>query len=183
MALDIPNYIVHYCRGKPFQSITSVSENLRSNIIEALHEGNAWGLSRFKNEEYLKSRVLVEKQMHDSFMIKGGTPDIEFPFYFFLGRSSKFEEHSKNIGYKIDLAAIEVNKVSFTYGDSMLGFDESNRKLSGLKYQNDLCQKIFTLDELPRLYSEVANLGHESLHIEAQLWCVPNTQTVSLVGQ
>ena len=40
MALNIPNYIVHYSRGKPFQSITSVSESLKKDTLKSFKIDN-----------------------------------------------------------------------------------------------------------------------------------------------
>lgn len=166
----IPDFITHYSRGKPFQSITSLPQTEWEQALATLNETNAWGLNRFKDQEYLSKRVQTENKIKDLFKAVGGVPEIDHPTYFFLGSNSRFEEHPANKAYKILLDSLPESSVSFTYGDSLLAFDETYRDLSGERYQNPLCTKIFLKRDLEALFSNVAYPQHESLHIEAQVW-------------
>jgi hypothetical protein len=59
MNRKVPEQIVHYSRGEPFRTITSVSPDQLDHVISSLDERNAWGLDRFVHTEYLKQRALV----------------------------------------------------------------------------------------------------------------------------
>ena len=93
---DIPKFIVHYSRGAPFLSVTSVPQNKLPQIIEKLNETNAWGLNRFSDPHYLSQRTEVEAELRRFFIAKGGEPQLKQPIYFFLGRNLRFEEHKLN---------------------------------------------------------------------------------------
>ncbi len=83
-----------------------------------------------------------------------------------------------NKGYKIDLQKISPDAISFTYGDSMLALNESNRNHSGIKYQNPLCAKVFLLEELDMIFSSPHFPKEDPLAIEAQLWIEPSIHIV-----
>ena len=169
----VPNHIVHYSRGEPFCSITSVSPNQVERVINGLNEKNAWGINRFSNSVYYKQRLEVEKAMRSKFIEKGGAPILSHPIYFFLGRNNRFEEHPLNIGYVIDLSDIDMSSISFSYGDTMLSFNEDNRNLSGEQYENSLCDKLFSFDELNDLFDDKLFPTQQTLHVEAHLWTQP----------
>ena len=173
MFLVKPDFIVHYSRGEPFRSITSLSTDLREKTIADLTEKTAWGLNRFSNSEYLVRRLEVERSLRNDFIKRGGQPEIEHPIYFFLGRHSGFEAHPLNKRYEISLKDIPKALITFTYGDTMLSFFDDYRTLSGEKYQNSLCNKIFLMDELGELLSHVEYPKADPLYIEAQLWMKP----------
>lgn len=164
----IPNFITHYNRAEPFRSISNVPQNELHTVLRQLNETNSWGLNRFANTEYIQRRIEVEKRLRMDFISKGGKAVLEYPIYFFLGRNSGFESHERNKPYTIKLADIPAHSVSFTYGDSLLAFDNDYRMQSGIKYQNVLCGRLFTLEDLEGVFSESMDL-----HFEAQLWVQP----------
>lgn len=173
--MRIPDFITHYSRGKPFQSITSLSPIEREQILATLNETNAWGLNRFKDQEYLSKRLQTEKKIKALFETAGGQPELDHPIYFFLGTNSRFEEHPDNRAYKIFLKDLPENSVSFTYGDSLLAFDDTYRKLSGDLYQNPMCGKVFLKRDLESLFFSADYPGTGALHIEVQLWVPAKT--------
>ncbi len=77
------------------------------------------------------------------------------------------------------LKDISKDAISFTYGDSLLAFDQKNRLLSGSQYQNSLCEKIFRFEDLEGLFSHSDFPKIEPLHIEAQLWIEPSSEWIS----
>ncbi len=178
MQLKIPNQIVHYSRGEPFRSITDVPLEHLDSVIEKLDEKNSWGLNRFKNQTYFKQRLDVENGMREKFIEMGGNPLLLHPIYFFLGRNQRFEEHPLNIGYSINLSDVQRNSVSFSYGDTMLSFNEENRKLAGELYLSPLCERLFMLDELEELFESKFFSSHALLTIEAHLWVRPDEKNV-----
>jgi hypothetical protein len=174
----IPNFIVHYNRGEPFRSITSLPAHDWPETVKQLNETNAWGLARFSDPNYLTQRLEVERHLRRNFIEKSGKPELEHPIYFFLGQHERFEEHERNRGYVIELADISPNAVSFTYGDSMLSFIEHNRSLSGKPYENPLCEKVYRIEELQGLFSDRRFPSVSPLRIEAQLWVIPPQEIV-----
>lgn len=178
MNSKIPNFIVHYNRAIPFRSITSVAEDQLQAVIKSLDENNSWGLNRFSDPSYLKQRLEVENIMREKFIEIGGAPILLRPIYFFLGRNARFEEHPSNIGYAIDLSHLQKKSVSFSYGDTMLSFQKENRKSAGEKYNDPLCDQLFGLDELEKLFENNSFPTHSSLAVEAHLWVPPDEKIV-----
>ena len=176
--IKISSFITHYSRGEPFRSITSVGQENWAEIIKDLNETNAWGLSRFSDPNYLEDRLIAEKKMRKEFISKGGKPELDHPIYFFLGRHKGFESHKSNVGYAINLKDILKDSVSFTYGDSMLSFIDKNRLLSGQKYQNSLCGRIYKVDDLVNIFNHADFPKESALNIEAQLWVLPKKEIV-----
>lgn len=176
--LTPPKFIIHYNRGEPFRCITNYPQDQWQSIIEKLNSTNAWGLNRFSDPQYLKQRVLAESEVRKAFIAKGGKPHLEQPIYFFLGSNKRFEEHKLNKGYKINLVDLAPEQVSFTYGDSMLGFIKENRDLSGLQYKNPLCEEVYRLEELGSVYSSIHFPDENHLAIEAQLWTMPAQEII-----
>lgn len=171
------NFIVHYNRSEPFRSITAVSQKELPAVLSNLSEINTWGLSRFTDSAYLTKRYEVERKMYNGFIAKGGKPQLENPFYFFLGRNFQFEEYKSNIGYKIDLCDLPIGTVSFTYGDSMFSMCDNYRSKLENEYLSSLCSEVYSLDELDNLFSRSDKLKSK-LHIECQLWAYPTAKTV-----
>lgn len=178
--MNIPDFIVHYNRSEPFRSISEVSQgNLRA-VLNQLDENNSWGLNRFADPAYLSQRLKVEQKVRSEFIVKGGVPELEFPIYFFLGNNVRFEEHKKNVGYKIKLGELPTNVVSFTYGDSMFSMCDNYRHKLDDEYQSRLCSQVYRLDELNDLFSATNGMS-KSLHIECQLWIKPAPNLVRRV--
>jgi hypothetical protein len=176
---QVPDQIVHYSRGQPFLSITSVSPTQLDTVMSGLHERNAWGLNRFLDENYLKRRIEVENKMRRRFVEKDGEPELLNPIYFFLGRNSHFEENPLNVGYAIELSQLDKTHVSFSYGDTMLSFNEEYRKLAGEKYRNLLCNDIYMVDELESLINDKLFPIECPLTIEAHLWIQPSSDLIT----
>lgn len=173
--MTIPDFIVHYSRSEPFQSISDVSRERLQEVLSQLDESNSWGLSRFSDAEYLPRRLKVEQKLRDAFIEKGGMPELDFPLYFFLGRNAGFEEHERNIGYKIELSHVPPHAICFTYGDSMFSMCENYRQQVGSAYASDLCSKVYRLEELEALFSAAKN-APQVLRIECQLWIRPTAE-------
>lgn len=179
----IPDFIVHYARGAPFLSVTSLEPDLRAKTLSQLSEQSAWGLNRFSDTEYLDRRLEVERHLRNQFIERGGKPVIEHPIYFFLGRHHQFEKHPLNRRYEIALVDVPRDSITFTYGDTMLSFFSDYRRLSGESYQNPLCNKIFLLDELGDLFSDSHYPKDDPLYIEGQLWLLPSKDIVRVTDK
>lgn len=168
--MGIPDFITHYNRSEPFRSMSSVAPEKLPVVLSQLNETNAWGVARFSDPEYLKRRIIVEKKIRQEFIVKGGSPILVHPIYFFLGRSAQFEEYKNNKAYLIRLQDLPKNSISFTYGDSMFSYNEDYRLLKGKGYLSELCPQLYTYEELPQIFSHTDYHSEMRLHIEAQLW-------------
>lgn len=175
----IPDFIIHYSRGEPFRSISSVAQEMLPHVLKELNEVNTWGLSRFSDSEYLKRRMVVEHAIRKEFIAKGGAPILTHPIYCFLGRNTHFEEHERNVGYLIHLKDLPIGFVSFTYGDSMFSLNEDYRQQKGKAYLSELCPRVYRLDELLQIFSHADYQADTRLHIEAQLWITPTDSMYS----
>ncbi len=183
MNKNIPDFILHYSRDEPFRSITNVAPHQLEVVINGLNEKNTWGINRFSDLTYLMQRLEVEKIMHAQFIENGGKPELSNPVYFFLGSNIRFEEHPLNVAYAIKLSKLNKNQISFSYGDTMLSFNEENRKQSGERYNNPLCNKIFMLDELNSLFDNKSFPNENALAVEAHLWIHPAAQMVQKLAR
>lgn len=173
-----PLFIVHYSRSEPFRTISSETEDEQVRIISSMSPENAWGIERFKHPKYLLERASVEASIRQEFIELGGSPQLNHPIYCFLGRNEQFEQNPKNMAYAIYLRDIPSEHISFTYGDSMLAYIEKNRALSGEKYQNPLCAKLFRTQDLDSLFQDANFQLQDPLAIEAQLWIKPRTSVI-----
>ncbi len=176
--LQTPDFIVHYNRSEPFRSVTHTPIERWPEVVEILTDENSWGIKRFSDPEYLVRRFDVELRLRDEFIVKGGRPKLNSPIYFFLGRHSQFEEHKGNNGYIVDLKDLSPDSISFTYGDSLLAYNEDYRIQSGEKYQNSLCTKIYRIEELKDLFGHSSFPKQDPLAIEVQLWETPSPKIV-----
>jgi len=178
---QVPDQIVHYSRGEPFRSIMSVPLEELQAVVSNLNESNAWGLNRFKDLKYYNQRREVERSMRAKFIEMGGEPTLSHPIYFFLGRHARFEEHPLNVGYSIELSQLSKKHVSFSYGDTMLSFNDENRKLAGEKYESPLCSELFLIDDLKGVLESKLFPVDSPLAIEAHLWVQPSGEVVRCI--
>lgn len=175
-----PNFIVHYNRSEAFCSMSEVPQRNLQEVLSQLDESKVWGLNRFADAEYLPRRLAVEEKIRHEFIQKGGKPELSYPIYFFLGNNKRFEEHKRNIGYKIELKDVPEHAVSFTYGDSMFSMCENYRQKLGDQYQSRLCSQVYRLEELDSLFLELEKIPNR-LHVECQLWIRPASHIVTRI--
>jgi hypothetical protein len=159
--------------------MSAVSKDELPKVLSELNETNTWGLKRFADPEYLHKRILVERIIRKQFIAKGGSPALNYPIYFFLGKNTQFESHKDNRAYLIKIKDLPENVVSFTYGDSMFSLDEDYRRMKGGPYLSELCNQVYTLGDLPKIYSHMDYQSPLGLHIEAQLWITPSDASFS----
>lgn len=181
MHSKVPSHIVHYSRAEPFRSITATSPIELDSVVAGLNEKNSWGLNRFKDRSYLEKRFKVESTLRERFIEMGGRPILSHPIYFFLGRNKRFEEHPLNIGYAIALSEVHRHHLSFSYGDTMISFDQENLKLAGDKYRHPCCGRLLTFDELGEVMKENDFMPSSTLAIEAHLWIRPSERIVKKI--
>lgn len=168
-------YITNYCdkRCSPFQNITRLPRQeayaLAKNL--SIYKSDTFtSFSRFCDEDfdgYYKKRIRTEEWLYESFLSIGGRPKNKSPLYFVLGESSYLKEwYANGLITKILLNDIDIEDVSFTYGDSMSKMDSKERMQPFNKetlfdyisrFNNNILSFLDQLNELNR-------------YIEVQLW-------------
>ena len=176
--MNIPEFLFHYyeLENGPFRNITEYGYEKAENILDTITEG--WNSKRPEN--YLDLRFSLEKRIKKQFVLKGGKPNRNDPFYFTLGECKFAESWYINPGViKIPLTDIKPDHISFTYPDSMVSYqfyDEPKLKT----YRKNCNGQIFLMDEINDLIREYGlpteqkSQSEERLkydkYIEAQVW-------------
>ena len=176
--MNIPEFLFHYyeLENGPFRNITEYGYEKAENIQDTITEG--WNSKRPEN--YLDLRFSLEKRIKKHFVLKGGKPNRNDPFYFTLGECKFAESWYTNPGIiKIPLTEFKPEHISFTYPDSMVSYqfyDEPKLKT----YRKNCNGQIFLLDEINDLIGEYGlpterkSQSEERLkydkYIEAQVW-------------
>jgi hypothetical protein len=177
-------YLTHYYHPDypPFQSLSSLCTNEALKIIGKFDPESALVYRRFKQpEKYLSERRVVEEWIRNEFLKKGGQPENLFPYYLVLGTSSYiYEGYNKQCSkIEISLSDLDLNKVSFTFPDSMVSYWLANNKREEIYFRPEYHGKVFTYDELVQLIDKSGHPSDEwkqdvtrsyDFFIEAQIW-------------
>lgn len=126
------------------------------------------------NEYYLRRRFNTEKLLHEQFVHKGGKPCIKHPYYFTLGKCDEWFYDRKGAFGCIELLLeeLDVDVISFTYGDSVPTFMEEFQ--DGKEYRS----QVYTFAEIknlidkygmPNVWNTFETFGPEN-YIEVQVW-------------
>ena len=180
--------LTHYYHeeDKPFQTISSLAEDVALNLIAKLSDRPGAVYRRFRNpQEYLYQRQETEIWLRQAFIRKGGQPIFHFPQYFTAGRAIWIEEgfNRRSRQIQIPLADFNPKHVSFTYPDSMVSFWLKSQMGKNF-YHPEYHGQVFTVDEILKIIDEFGspkeewrtdNLRKYDLFIEAQVWTdIPN---------
>jgi len=176
--MSIPKYLYHYYESDngPFRNITEFGFEKATNIQRKISAGrNSKRLPR-----YIKLRFTLETRLKEQFILKGGKPTRDDPFYFALGECEWLESWYINPGViKIPLSDFEPEHIGFTYPDSMISFQlHDDPKLA--VYQKECNGQVFLLHEIDELIneyglpSEVKWQSEEKMkydrYVEVQVW-------------
>jgi hypothetical protein len=166
--------IVNYCNPNcaPLQSITRLPEREAYAMAEALstaYQGEAFiRFADFVN--YYPRRIHAEKWLYNWFVSQGGKPDTGHPLYFVLEGSDYLSQwFDEGIRTELPLDAVDPQRVTFTFGDSVANIDRPERRDPFLL--GDLYKMIEEHDGgLERFLTEVRR---DWGYVEVQLWCDP----------
>ena len=84
------NHLIHvFKKGTtPFQSLSALSDDDATKIMQNLYIEGAIFWERFKNPaQYLTIRRQIETRLREEFIAKGGKPRESYPIYMIYGRS------------------------------------------------------------------------------------------------
>ncbi|MDN5215103.1 hypothetical protein QQ020_23680 [Fulvivirgaceae bacterium BMA12] len=176
--MTIPRFLYHYyeLENGPFRNITECGYEKAVDIQGQILKG--WNSKRPDN--YISLRFSLENRIREQFILKGGKPSRNDPFYFTLGECEWAKSWYVNPEVvKIPLTDFEPEHISFTYPDSMVSFqfyDEPKLKT----YRKDCNGQVFLLSEINDLIGEYGLPTEEKCqteerlkydkYIEAQVW-------------
>jgi hypothetical protein len=176
---ELPDYLTHYYREIPFQSLTELESSDAARVL--LDLGAVRELPfRLTHPLYLVRRREIEATMRSRFIEKGGAPQLEHPMYLILGRSALWEQMEPH-SVEVSLATIPDEVLSFTFTDSFFAFSSHNLHGAAIPPQ-PFHGDVYLRTELPALVVAFGLPGiapNDNLHpvfdpyIEAQLWCPP----------
>ncbi|WP_419212432.1 hypothetical protein ACNR9Q_17090 [Maribacter sp. X9] len=176
--MNIPEFLFHYYEldNGPFRNITEHGLKKAESIQNQISKG----FNSKRPDNYIELRFSLEKRIKKQFILKGGKPNRNDPFYFTLGECDWAKSWYVNPGViKIPLTDFKTEHISFTYPDSMVSFQFYDEpKLEG--YRKDCNGQVFLLNEINDIINmyglptEKKSQTQESLkydiYIEAQVW-------------
>ena len=177
------DYLTHYYdfRTAPFQSLSALPDTEAIRIMKALYEEDSVLLERFKDPaDYLQNRRKTEQWVREQFILKGGQPRQDYPYYMVLGQSRWIHKYAGDTPpqIRIPISIFSECDVSFTYPDSMISLwfalDKPAEYILPEYYG-----KVFTLSEILEIV-ETNGMPEEGWqtsfpddlapYIEAQVW-------------
>jgi hypothetical protein len=147
--------LTHYYHqdDKPFQTLSSLSEQEAVSIISSLHDRVGAVYQRFRNPaQYLQQRHETERWVRAEFVQKGGKPISQYPQYFVIDRSLWIEDgyNGKSRSIQMPISAFNPDTVSFTYPDSMITYWLKSQTAQ-VFYHSEYHGRIFTLSEILKI--------------------------------
>lgn len=174
-----PSFLTHYYLSdrKPFLNLSSLKEVDLNTVLEELrHKTEIGENKRMFSDWYVAERKISEVHLKKEFLKKGGIIEKEYPHYFVFGESLIQKNLAKNTKeIKLELDKLPLNKISFTYPDSMATMVLKDDEF----YKKPYHGKVFTYSEIIEVIKEfgfpkdeIAKTPkfHFPLYIEAQLW-------------
>lgn len=182
--------LTHYYHEKdrPFQTLSSLSEEAALEIISSFKERTGAVYKRFSNPlEYLTQRQETENWVRDEFVKQGGKPLTKYPQYFTIGQAAWIEDGYDGKSKKIEMpiSTFSADRISFTYPDSMISYWLRNQAITTNNsqdngfYHPEYHGKIFRLNtiyEIIKLFGipekqwQTDMSRKYDIFIEAQVW-------------
>lgn len=174
-----PTYLTHYYLPdrKPFLNLSALAEDELTKVLEELRAKTLRGENkRMFADWYVTERKISEQHLKKEFLKKGGVVEKNYPHYFVFGESLIQKDLAKGTKeIRIELEKLPLEKVSFTFPDSMATMVLEDDELYKMPYHG----KVFTYSEILQVIKEygfpkdeIAKTSkfHFPLYIEAQLW-------------
>lgn len=156
--------------------MSDLSDEDAKKVQDSLKDGENIYVKRDSDGQYMFYRRMIENRIRTMFIQKGGKPIRETPIYMTIGECEFCKSWYKEPEFiRFPINDIELNTVSFTYGDSFPTFDPTHGDTSEYR------QNVYTYVELKELIDkygwpkEVASNEEvpywQPRYIEAQVWC------------
>jgi hypothetical protein len=172
----IPDFLTHYFRDRPFQSLTELPPETMDRVLTRLREIRDLP-RRLRSSFYFEQRHRIEKTMFEQFVAKGGLPERRHPHYAILGESdiwAGIEPHS----IRLPLAQIPTHWISFTYTDSWAAYVDQDLRGNSIP-RKPAYGMVYRLEELEGSFQRFGWPGkrwktdsewQHDVYIEAQVW-------------
>ena len=157
----------------PFRSISDLSDEKAEKILSNIRTQKPDIFISKRSEDYLKKRRHFEALLREEFRKKGGLIERDTPHYLVVEAVPFFEKWYEHAAFiTIDTDDLDVQTLSFTYGDSHPTF--SGKINDGKEYRN----RLYTFDEipeiierygLPQVWNPDCKYGPEC-YVEVQMW-------------
>lgn len=172
----IPAYLTHYYRQRPFKTLTELSPEECSRVLEVLRAHEKLP-RRLQSEFYFEQRRKYEGLMYEQFLAKGGRPERRNPHYAILGESEIWARIYPD-SLRIPLAELPADSVSFTFTDSWGAFVDRDLDDNPIPRKPQY-GRVYLKAELDDLFSRYGWPGdrwktevewEHDLYVEAQIW-------------
>lgn len=138
-------------------------------VQDGLKEGENIYVKRDSDGQYIFYRRMIENRMRTLFLNKGGKPIRQTPHYVIIGECEYCKSWYKVAEFiRVPIAELDLNTVSFTYGDSFPTFDPTHGDNSEYRqnvYTSDEIQVIIQKYGWPRKVqcNEVYHIGNQDI--------------------
>lgn len=167
--------LCHYYDAKtgPFRNLSDLEDGQAKRILEEIRRNKPETMCAKRQDSYMADRRRFEAILRDAFLKKGGRIERNSPHYLVVGQCPWLEnwyEDCRRI--EIDTKNLDLDTVSFTYGDSHPTF--SDRVNDGKEYRKKLYTYTEILDiidryGLPQDWNPDGGLGPER-YVEVHVW-------------
>jgi hypothetical protein len=156
--IEVPTFITHYHYPdkEPFQNLMNVEKSERTRIARELNERYKRGeTQRAFPDWYFIQREKAEKRLRETYIDRGGAPELKVPYYFMLGRSEKFEQiYNGNFNQIMLTIPTDFPNLYFSIGDSLWTFaksEQSTQHWENQWFQGKLYNYLETVEILNQL--------------------------------
>jgi hypothetical protein len=176
MAISIPDFLTHYFRNRPFQSLTELPPETMDRVLTRLAETRDLP-RRLRSSFYFEERHRIEETMFRQFVAKGGRPERREPHYAILGESEIWAGIEPR-SIRLPLAVIPTDVISFTWTDSWAAYVDHDLRGNPIP-RKPAYGMVYRLEELARLFEEFGWPGERwktdaewqhDVYVEAQIW-------------
>ena len=167
--------LYHYYDKKtgPFRNLSDLSEEEANQVLLTIKENKPDSMCAKRQESYIADRRRFEEILRSEFSKKGGKIERKAPHYLVVGECPWLQSWYEDCEFVvIDTKDLDLETVSFTYGDSHPTF--SDRVNDGKEYR----KKLYTYDEilkvidkygLPQEWNPDGEYGPER-YVEVHVW-------------
>ena len=156
----------------PFLNLLDTSPENAKNILDNLRMKNDTFAAK-RGEDYIKNRLEYESQAQKIFLEKKGEITRKNPHYMTVESCDWLKSWYKfGCSLNIDIKLLDVNTISFTYGDMFPVFGPKGDEDKKYRKQVYTYKEILNIIEeynLPQIYNSNGEKG-PIRYIEAQIW-------------
>ena len=151
MATVVPEFLTHYFRSRPFQSLTELAPETMDRVLTRLSEARELP-RRLRSSFYFERRRQIEETMFKQFVAKGGRPARRQPHFAVLGESKIWADIEPR-EVRLPLAGIPTDWISFTYTDNWAAYVDQDLRGNPIPHKPSYGM-VYRLEELAEPFEE-----------------------------